>query len=404
MTGTEIQHGERDLGDPDRYLTDSRFDRWREWAERDALVWSGPGTSPSGFWSVFSYEGCRQVLAPGTPFSSEYGMMIGFDAWHPDRAGGRMVVVSDGAHHARLRKVMGPFLSRGKAAELLAFVRQEAAALLESAREPGTDVAAVLAPSLPASVVCEILGVPPEDRGMMVELTNHAFAGADNTFDRMTPEEAHSEILFYCHGLIERRRVERGDDIVSVMLHDEGMDPAEVLINCDNLLIGGNETTRHAIAGLFHALSTRPGALDELRAAPDMTHLATEEVLRWTSPAMHVLRTAIQDVTVLGTRVPKGMPVVAWLPAANRDTRVFADADEFVPTRRPNKHLGFGYGPHHCLGAALARLEISAFLDVLAQRVESVALAAEPSRLRSNLVQGYRNLPIDLNWRQTTKR
>lgn len=392
--------GTHDLGDPDLYLTDSRFAMWREWVERDAIVWSEPGTAPNGFWSVFSYEVCQQVLAPGAPFSSEYGMMIGFDAWHPDRAAGRMIVVSDGAWHGRLRKVMGPFLSRRKANTFEEFVRREAETLLETVAEPGSDVAAHLAPGLPASVVCEILGVPAEDRQRLVELTNHAFGGADDTFDKMTPDEAHSEILFYCHGLIEQRRAEPGDDVVSAMLHGERMDVGEVLINCDNLLIGGNETTRHAIAGMFHAISTRPGFLDELRADPTLSYLAAEEVIRWTSPAMHVLRTATEDVTVLGTRVPKGMPVVAWLPAANRDPRVFSDPDSFLPDRRPNKHLGFGYGPHHCLGAALARMEIAVLLNVLAQRVNGVTLTAEPRRQRSNLVQGYRNLLIDLDWRR----
>ncbi|SFB04759.1 hydroxylation protein CepL [Amycolatopsis marina] len=392
-----------DLGDADLYLTEARFDMWREWAGRDAIVWSEPGTAPSGFWSVFSYEDCQQVLAPTAPFSSEYGMMIGFDAWHPDRAGGRMVVVTDGDWHAHLRKIIGPFLSRQKASELESFARKEITTLLETVVDRGSDVAAHLAPALPASVVCEILGVPVEDRQRLIELTNHAFGGADSAFDKMSPDEAHSEILFYCHGLIERRRADPGDDLVSVMLRDARMDASEVLINCDNVLIGGNETTRHSIAGMFHALSTRPDFLDELRTDPGRAHIAAEEVIRWTSPAMHVLRTATEDVTVRGQLIPKGMPVVAWLPAANRDPRVFGDPDSFIPDRRPNKHLGFGYGPHHCLGAALARLEICALLEVLAGRASGVTLAAPPLPQRSNLVQGYRKLLVDVDWRTSSE-
>jgi hydroxylation protein CepL len=393
----------RDLGDADLYLTEARFDMWREWAVQDAMVWSDPGAAPSGFWSVFSYQDCQQVLAPTAPFTSEYGMMIGFDAWHPDRAGGRMVVVSDGDWHTHLRKVIGPFLSRQNAANLESFARKEIVTLLDTVAERGSDVAAQLAPALPASVVCEILGVPAEDRERLIELTNHAFGGADSTFDKMSPDEAHSEILFYFHGLIERRRADPGDDLVSTMLHDDRMDTSEVLINCDNVLIGGNETTRHSIAGTFHAISTRPGFLDELRADPGQAHIAAEEVIRWTSPAMHILRTATEDVTIKGERIAKGMPVVAWLPAANRDPRVFADPDSFVPDRRPNKHLGFGYGPHHCLGAALARLEIRALLEVLARRAKGVTLAAEPLPQRSNLVQGYRKLPVDVDWRPSAE-
>jgi hydroxylation protein CepL len=404
VTPDTVSAPDIDLGDADLYRTGSRFDRWREWADRDAVVWSGPGTSPGGFWSVFSYQGCRAVLAPTAPFTSEYGMMIGFDRDHPDRSGGRMVVVSDGDWHARLRQVIGPFLSRTSATSLEAFVHGEVDRLLDTVTEAGSDVAAGLAPCLPASVVCEILGVPAEDRLRLIELTNHAFGGADSSFDKMSPAEAHSEILFYFNDLIERRRRAPGDDLVSTMLHDERMDVGDVLINCDNVLIGGNETTRHAIAGTFHAISTRPGFLDELRADPAASHAATEEVIRWTSPAMHVLRTATRDVTILDTRIVAGQPVVAWLPSGNRDARVFADPDRFVPARRPNKHLGFGYGPHHCLGAALARVEIRVLLEVLAHRARGVELVGDPEPQRSNLVQGHRRLVVDIDWRTSSNR
>jgi len=387
-----------DLGDPDLYLSDARFAMWRDYAVADELVWSEPGSSPHGFWSVFSYEGCRGVLAPSAPFTSKHGMMIGFDAETPDRAGGRMLVVTDGEHHTRLRQLVTPFLSKASATALDTFIHAEVRKSIADALLAGrVDVAMTIGPRLPAAVVCEILGVPPNDRERLVELTNHAFGGSDDTFDKMTSSEAHSEILMYFYELVERRRSAPGDDVVSALVSDGRLSVQDVLVNCDNVLIGGNETTRHSITGCFHALSTVPDGVDRLRASPTMVQTVVEEVVRWTSPAMHVLRVATEDVEICGRVLPAGSPVVAWLPSANRDERVFRHPQRFQLDRQPNRHLGFGTGPHHCLGAALARAGLTALLRVLVEQVRSIALTGPPEWLRSNLTQGYLHLPVELD-------
>lgn len=386
-----------DLGDPDLYRSEHRFEMWRDYAAADEVVWSEPGSSPHGFWSVFSHEACRRVLAPTAPFTSEYGMMVGFDAEHPDSSAGRMLVVTDGDHHTYLRQMVAPFLSKAMATALRAFIETEVRESIADVLRSGTaDVALGIAPRLPAAVVCEILGVPASDREHLVELTNHAFGGNDSAFDKMTPSEAHSEILMYFYELVAQRRRAPGDDLVSTLLADGRLGPRDVLVNCDNVLIGGNETTRHSITGCFHALSTVPEALDRLRAEPDLIGRAVEEVIRWTSPAMHVLRVATEDVEVNRRTLTKGSPVVAWLPAANRDERVFERPQDFRLDRHPNRHLGFGNGPHHCLGAALARAELAAVLRILAEQVRSVRLAGPPQWMRSNLTQGYVHLPVEL--------
>jgi hydroxylation protein CepL len=387
-----------DLGNPDLYRSDTRFGMWRDYAVADELVWSEPGSSPHGFWSVFSHEACRGVLAPSAPFTSEHGMMIGFDAKSPDRAGGQMLVVTDGEHHTHLRQLVAPFLSKMSATVLDPFIDAEVRKCVSDAVLAGrVDVAMTVGPRLPAAVVCEILGVPLNDRERLVELTNHAFGGSDGTFDKMTPSEAHSEILMYFYELVERRRAAPGDDLVSTLVSDGRLSVHDVLVNCDNVLIGGNETTRHSITGCFHALSTVPNALGRLRANPALIPTAVEEVIRWTSPAMHVLRVATQDVEIRGRILQAGSPVVAWLPAANRDERVFRDPQRFLLDRRPNRHLGFGTGPHHCLGAALARAGLTALLRTLVEQVRAIAVTAPPEWLRSNLTQGYLHLPVELD-------
>jgi hydroxylation protein CepL len=215
----------------------------------------------------------------------------------------------------------------------------------------------------------------------------------------MTPAEAHAEILFYFHELIAERESSPGDDLVSALLADGRLTTEDVLINCDNVLIGGNETTRHAITGAFHILQAFPEALGTLRENPGLLDQAVEEVVRWTSPAMHVLRVATEDCTIGDRAFDKGSPVVAWLSAANRDPRRFPEPHAFRPDRHPNRHLGFGNGPHHCLGAALARIELRALLAQLSRDVRAVRLEGDPQWMRSNLVQGYGSLPVSISWR-----
>lgn len=392
------EHRPPDLGDPDLYTGPARFAMWREYATADAVPWSERGTSPDGFWSAFSLAACRAVLAPTAPFTSEYGMMIGFGRHHPDASGGAMLVVADGPRHGQLRSLVMPFLSRAMGDAIGAVVHQRIRDLVAGAVEAGyADVAASLGPVIPADVVCQILGVPPSDRDLLIELTSHAFGGADDSFDKMPPSAAHAELILYLAGLVASRRRSPGDDLISALVRDSRLTEREVLLNCDNVLVGGNETTRHAIAGCFRALDASPGFLAQLRADPRLIDAAVEEVIRWTSPAMHVLRVAAADVEVAGQAVAKGEAVVAWLPAANRDPRFFENADEFWPRRPASaRHLGFGHGPHHCLGAALARLELRSLLLALAEFADSVTVLGTPQSLRSNLVQGYRRLEVGL--------
>ncbi|MFF7885285.1 cytochrome P450 [Streptomyces sp. NPDC020794] len=389
-----------DLANPDLYTTEDRFTMWEEYASSNTRLWSEPGVSPNGFWSVFSYEDCAALLSPKAPFTSEYGMMIGFDAEHADQSGGRMMVVSEGDWHSALKRLVGPFLSRLRAPELETVLGRETEAIIGRMRSQHvTDVAEEVGPRIPAAVVCEVIGVPLADRERLIELTNHAFGGQEALFDKMTPAEAHSEILFYFHELIAERESNPGDDLVSALLADGRLTTEDVLINCDNVLIGGNETTRHAITGAFHILQAFPEVLGALREDPGLIDQAVEEVVRWTSPAMHVLRVATEDCTIGDRAFGKGAPVVAWLSAANRDPRRFPEPHTFRPDRHPNRHLGFGNGPHHCLGAALARIELRALLGQLSRDVRAVRLEGDPQWMRSNLVQGYGSLSVSVNWR-----
>jgi hydroxylation protein CepL len=389
-----------DLGDPGLYQGPDRYARWHRYAADDAVVWSEPGNSPSGFWSVFSHRACAQVLSPQAPFTSQYGMLIGFDAEHPDRAGGRMIVATDGARHARLRHILARFLSASAVSALQPFVAREVDRLLSEARESAViDVARHVGPRLPAAVVCELLSLPPSDREYLTGLTDAAFASPDSDSAAASSAQAHTEIFCYFQELIAERRDGDDGDLIHALLHGDGMTPDDALVNCYNLLIGGNQTTRHVVAGCFHAASQAPDLVTALRANPAGVATAVEEVIRWVSPGMHVLRVATDDLTLGAQAISTGEPVVAWLAAANRDARVFEQPDDFLAGRSPNRHLGFGHGTHLCLGARLARLEAATLLHTLTRRADSVSLVGEPAATRSNLIQGYRSLRVEIGWR-----
>ncbi|MFF2260255.1 cytochrome P450 [Streptomyces albidoflavus] len=269
-----------------------------------------------------------------------------------------MLVVSEGNWHSVLKRLIGPFLSRLRAPEPRSVLHEEVREIVERLRsQETTDIALTVGPRLPAAIVCEVIGVPLSEREHLIQLTNHAFGGEESSFDKMTPAEAHTEILFYFHELIERRQKEPGTDLVSALLADGRLSTEDVLINCDNVLIGGNETTRHSITVAFHAFQAFPGALDTLRADPELADRAVEEVVRWTSPAAHVLRVATEDCEIGGQQIREGQAVVAWLAAANPDERLFAHPHRFVVDRAPTAI--WGSAPTRSTGQVAGRVHMS---------------------------------------------
>jgi cytochrome P450 len=238
------------------------------------------------------------------------------------------------------------------------------------------------------------MGVADSERAHMLKLTTAAF-GAGTPRERSV---AHQEILLYFAGLISERRRSPTDDLVSLLVQAEidgaKLTDEEILLNCDNLIVGGIENVRHAAAGGLLALIEKPDQWRRLQAAPTVIDTAVEEILRWTSPALHIMRTAASDVAVGGQIVRAGEAVVIWNPSANRDEDAFPLPEEFDVTRTPNRHLSLGAGEHFCIGAGLARRELHALFEQLARSVSSVDLAGPVQRLRSFTILGIERLPI----------
>jgi cytochrome P450 len=207
------------------------------------------------------------------------------------------------------------------------------------------------------------------------------------------------DLYAYAHLLAGEKRRRPGDDVMSILLAQVDEDGGRVSVaEFENMFwlfaVAGNETLRNGLPGACIALLDHRGAQDGLRADPALMPGAAEEMLRWWTPVMTFRRTATADCELGGQRIGAGDKVVVSFTSANRDEAVFAGPDRFDIRRRPNPHLVFGHGPHFCLGAHLARVQMRALFDEVLARTASLSYAGQPSYLRSNFQRGVKRLPI----------
>lgn len=264
------------------------------------------------------------------------------------------------------------------------------------------DVVADIARPLPMTLIGEMLGAPESDYEKLQTWSDRMIAGSDKV-ENVTKDviDAAFEYYAYISEVMEERRSRPGDDLVSKFMHGgsegDSLDDAHVIGNALLLLVGGNETTRNVIAGGFEALIRRPEQLAWAAASPENFEVAMEEMLRWVTPINQMNRTTTQDVEVRGVTIPAGSQVLMHYLSANRDEEVFDRADEFDVRRSPNPHIAFGWGPHLCLGASLARLELRSVFREMLSRLKNVRFADpdfEPEYGRASFVRGIHALPI----------
>jgi cholest-4-en-3-one 26-monooxygenase len=222
-----------------------------------------------------------------------------------------------------------------------------------------------------------------------------------------TPEQleaaavAFGEYWAYATDVIADRRESPRDDLMSVLVHAEvdgdRFTDDEIIHESLLILVGGDETTRHVISGGVHQLLLDPAQWAALAADPAGRPAAVEEMLRWVSPIKNMVRTVTRDTTLGDQQLREGDEVMLLYPSANRDDDVFDDPFRFDVARSPNEHVAFGFGPHFCLGASLARLEIDVMLEQLLERLPDLALAEpdDPPVLRpANFISGLEHLPV----------
>jgi cholest-4-en-3-one 26-monooxygenase len=361
------------------------------------------GGADDGFWNVVKHADLVEVNRDTETFSSELG---GTSIWdHDEEAGmtdtrGVMMLNMDPPKHTRYRLLVNKGFTPRMIGLLEQYLQHRSTVIVDHVIELGeADFVADIASELPLQAIAEIMGVPQEDRRLMFEWSNKLI-GADDPEYASEPGEAVTELYLYVNKLAAERRTDPRDDIVTKLLNAEvdGDRLSELEFDMFMLLltVAGNETTRNATAHGMYALLTHPEQLAALRADMDgLMPTAVDEILRWGSPVLHFRRTATADAELRGRDIKAGDKVVIWHISANRDEEVFTDPFTFDITRSPNPHVAFGGGgPHYCLGANLARMELRLILTELLTRVPDLELAGDPEYLVSNFIGGIKHLPV----------
>ena len=322
---------------------------------------------------------------------------------------GSMINMDD-PRHARLRRIVSRAFTPKMLSKFEQDVRRAAAVIVDDLLETGPcDFVQHVSARLPLKIICDMMGIGDEHYAMVLKNTYIILSGADPEFVSQDMNEALTQILTsgqelgdLVTSLGEERQARPADDLVSALVRanidGEQLTPAELASFFILLVVAGNETTRNAISHALVLLTEHPGQRELLMADLDgRIGPAVEEIVRYVSPVIWMRRTLTRDFTMNGHAYREGDKVLLVYQAANRDESVFTDPNSFDITRSPNPHVGFGAaGPHFCLGAHLARREITAVLRELLTRVPGIRAAGEPDYLLSNFINGIKRLPCEL--------
>jgi cytochrome P450 len=415
----DMQTTDADLTDPEFFANRDPHAVFKQLRAEDPVHWT-MGRLTRGFWSLTKYEDLLRVYRDARTYSSErYGTGLpsspetepGRSGEHlppEQRANGTMLVITDPPRHDGLRRLFrAPFLPR-PVAQLEARARQIVAEIVDEVAPAGRcDFVLDVATRLPMAIICEMMGIPRADWGLMFKWGNMALGHEDPEFQVGNAAETQSQgfqgLADYCFKQAQARRQHPGDDLISLIangaIDGQKLTDPEVSFNCQMFVIAGLETTRNAISGGVLELIRSRAQFVRLAADRSLMPTAVEEILRWTSPITHIMRTALRDGEIRGRRIREGDWVVLWNASANRDEEVFPDSERFDVARKPNYHIAFGYGEHFCLGAHLARLELRLALDEVMRRIPDIELDGDVRRLSSNLVAGIKHMPVRFNQR-----
>lgn len=344
-----------------------------------------------GIWVASRYAEVLAVSRDPGRFCSSRGILtfeIGVEYPSPPT-----MMHTDAPTHTRYRTATAAGFRPSRIRSLEPSVRARVRRLVDTlpVDEP-VDVVATLAAPLPLMMICSLLGLPEEEWPTFLEWSDAAIPGAGPLTDERRAElMATSEQVLRDH--IDHRRRSPAPDFVGDLLaaHPDGepLNDDEVYVVVNQLLIAGNETSRNLISGGLVALAEHPDQWRRLRADRTLVATAVEELLRWTTPVVAFMRTAMTDTDLAEVRVHAGDPVLMLYASANRDEAEFGlTANVLDVGRRPNHHLAFGFGPHVCVGAALARLEARVVLEELLDRFAGVEVAGPVERIPSGVIAG----------------
>ena len=370
-----------------------------EWDYQDSPVPKGPG-----YWAVTRYDDVWAASRNPHVFISGRGVNVTDIPQEMNEFIGSMIAMDD-PRHFRLRSIVSKGFTPRQTAQVEGYVRTKATTiidrLLEQFPEGECDFVDQVAAPLPLQIICEMMGIQPDDEAQIFQWTNVILGVGDpeyvGSFEQLLG--VLMEMFAYAQKLGEDRRADPGDDIASVLMHaevdGERLTPQEFGSFFILLVVAGNETTRNAIAHGMKLLTDFP---DQRRLWFEdfdaHAKTAVDEIVRYSTPVMHFRRTAVEDTVINNTKISAGQKVVLWYNSANRDETVFANADQFDVTRALQpQQVGFGAGgPHFCLGANLARREIAVIFDEIRARLPSLMITSEPDYLQSAFINGIKRM------------
>ncbi len=381
---------------------------------REAPVWWYDWPGGRGFWCVTRHSDVVSVSRDTKTFSSAQGANLE-DLDEEMMAARRSMLETDPPRHTRLRGLVGPpFTPRAVKAYELA-LRELTREILDRALPLGEfDFVEEIAKELPIRVLARLLGTPESDTDRLIDWGDRMIANTDPDYAdvlhdspaseayRLVPfrSPAALELFEYGHALAAERRREPRDDLVSKLVHTEIDGERLTEREFDTmfllLVVAGNETTRQAIAHGMLALVEHPDQWERLRGDPQLAwERGADEILRWSSPVLHFRRTATADTEIRGQPIAAGDKVVVWYVSANFDEEVFEAPERFDVGRSPNRHLTFGGGgPHYCLGAHLAKLEVQVLFDELLPRLAALEVTGPVERMRTNFTNAIKRMPV----------
>jgi cytochrome P450 len=391
-----------DLSTGESFRNGFPHDRFAWLRRHDPVHWHEPtARTPDGegFWVVSRHADVMAVLRDPATFSSDRAGGLrdrGGTGMKDERSAGTMLNMTDEPQHYRLRSLVSRGFTPRAISALEDELRRRTAALLDAVGNEPFDAVHGFARELPAQAICLVLGIPDADRRDLLDWLDRGIE-ADST--SIVSSDATRLIREYAAELIERKRAEPDGGIMSTIVHarlDDGsrLDDRELTAFFALLFPAGAETTRSAIAGGIKAFVDHPDQFDRLRADPGLVPSAVEEIVRWTTPSVYKRRTASCDTEIAGRPISAGDKVTIWEMSANRDDAVFDQPSRFDVGRRPNPHVGFGFGIHFCLGASLARLEMRVALDELLTRYRAFEAAGEHEWMPNNRLFGLKTLPV----------
>jgi cholest-4-en-3-one 26-monooxygenase len=373
-----------------------------------APVWQHPQTDGfeetggEGFWVLSRYADIRDVNRAADQFLSAKGPGLGYEGT------GLMLTDMDGQAHIRQRKLISSGFTPRMTRRLEDLAREWAVEIVEEALARETvEFVQDVAYQLPMHMIADILGIPKTDRDWLFKLTNDMLLCIDpeHPVPESERESLSTQIFAYGQKISAQKRKQPEDDVLSLLVTVEDdlgqLNPLELDAFFMLLTVAGSETTRNAISSGLQQLMKEPEQLEALRRDPSLQKNATEEIIRWSSPVAYFKRIVAEDAEIAGVPISAGERVTLWYPSGNRDETVFEDPFRFDIRRKPNEHMAFGGGgPHFCLGAHLARREISILFEELLKRTSDIELVGEPTYsvlgIGNPILMSLGSLPVHL--------